>query len=398
MSIAPKKIQADRQKKIKTVLSMMNRQNQRLIPVIRPLVEMMDMTASDDELDFLIRMGTGVYDYDSALDMSNRTRESFEPFFDDIIAKGLVHVEYDGENTPSYRLNAVAVGWYEVMMLYLAGKPQEKAFSEKWDEFFKWFRKFNVAPLRHIQNIVLRPLLNPAQAVGIMDPAIAGKTKSKTIPINTTLPALDPTVYPTFHINEIIDNYGKQDAIYAFPCVCRHGNRMISQPCRFDMPGESCIVLGDLGRTGAKLGYGRKIDKDEAIEILRAVREKGAIHSIIHEKDDCRLPVMAICNCCWDCCGILKHYNMGAVALKYKAFYVARIKDDARCKGCGNCAAFCPTTAATVVDKQPVLDPSICIGCGQCAFQCRQNNIELYPESRTVFLPLLKPSAIRVTS
>ena len=197
--------------------------------------------------------------------------------------------------------------------------------------------------------------------------------------------------------NELIEEYGDKKAIYAFPCVCRHGNKLIGSKCNFDMPKESCIAFGPEARAWAEWGYGRYISKEEAIDILKEVRDKGAVHSVIHERDDQNLPAAAICNCCWDCCGILKPYNSGSVALMYKASYKACLKEDADCKGCGNCEKYCPTTAMRLKDKKATLNDDLCIGCGQCAFQCRQNNIELYPNERMVFLPLLKKSEARVT-
>ena len=134
----------------------------------------------------------------------------------------------------------------------------------------------------------------------------------------------------------------------------------------------------------------------EAFETLENVRKKGAMHTVIHEKDDTNLPVVAVCNCCWDCCGILRPYNMGALALKYKRHFVARVIDSAECKGCSVCQHFCPTTAASVHDKKAAINPDKCIGCGLCAYHCKQNNIELIPDSRQVFLPLLKKSEIRI--
>ena len=385
-----------RKKKIKTVLSMMNKQNQRFIPIAQPLVEMMDMVTTDAELDYAIKMGTKLYDSEQAVKVSNMSNEDFQLFFDTMKRKGLVHIEHDSMGKETYRLNAIAVGWYEAMMHYIVGKPQEKAFSEKWNEYFKFFYKFNFAPLRNVQNVVLRTLIKPSQDTAIMDPAVAGKTKRKTIPINTTLSVADSTAYPTFYVTELIEEYGNQNTIYAFPCVCRHGNTLIDSQCGFDMPKESCIAFGN-AKAWADWGYGRHISKDEAIDILKEVRDKGAVHSVIHERDDYRLPVMAICNCCWDCCGILKPYNMGVMPLKYKASYTARIRDDADCKGCGNCEKYCPTTAMRLKDEKATLNIDKCIGCGQCAFQCRQNNIELYPNERMVYLPILKRSETRVS-
>lgn len=392
------KMNPARKKKIKTVLSMMNKQNKRLIPVAGPLIEMMHLTVTDDELDYLLKMGTGQYNFEHARKFSSMSDAEFDKFFDTMQRKGLVHVEYDVDAKEKYRLNAIAVGWYECMVHYLMGKPHEKEFSQKWDEFFQYFKKFNFFPLRNIQNLVMPALLNPSQDTGIMDPKIEGKNKRKIIPLNKELSVPNQRVYPTSYVNDLMEKFGEEDHIYAFPCVCRHGNTLIDSGCDFDMPRESCIGLGKVGASWARWGYGRKVTKEEAMDILKDVREHGAVHSVFHERDDCRLPVLAICNCCWDCCGILKPYNMGAISLKYNVSFTARIKGEADCKGCGLCEKYCPTTAIKLKNKKVTLDPDKCIGCGQCAFQCGQNNIELYPNQRIVFLPILEKSEARVAT
>jgi Pyruvate/2-oxoacid:ferredoxin oxidoreductase delta subunit len=395
--MAQPKMTSERKKKIKSLLSMMNKQNLRFIPVAPPLVEMMNLVTHDDELNYLLQMGTGLYDYEHAAKASSMPEDQFQPFFDEMKRKGLVHVEYDSKGNEEYRLNAIAVGWYEAMMHYIMGKPHEKEFSEKWDEFFKFFQKFNFFPSRNIQNLILPKLLKPSQDVALMNPEIKSNNKRKTIPIGADV-AQGAKVYPSFLVNDLVEEFGKDDSIYIFPCVCRHGKSLIDTGCSFDVPRESCMAFGNAAKAWESWGYGRKISKDEAINILKEVREKGAVHSVIHEKEDDNLPVAAICNCCWDCCGILKPYNMGAVPLMYNASYVASIKDDANCKACGNCEKFCPTTAMKVKDKQVSFNKDKCIGCGQCAFQCRQNNIEMYPDERKVYLPLLKKSEARVSA
>lgn len=207
----------------------------------------------------------------------------------------------------------------------------------------------------------------------------------------------DTRIYPSFLVNDLVEEFGNKDSIYIFPCVCRHGNQVIGSECKFAIPRESCMAFGPLAQAWERWGYGRHITKHEAIDILSEVQEKGAVHSVIHEKEDSNLPVDAICNCCWDCCGILKPYNMGAVSLMYNASFSANIKDGADCKNCGNCVKFCPTTAMRFQDKKVQFNQSLCIGCGQCALQCPQNNIEMYSNERTVYLPLLKKPEARVT-
>jgi len=392
------KISSAKKKKIKTVLSMMNKQNERLIPVAPPLVEMMDMVTTDAELDYLLKMDTRLYARDQALMASNMSDSQFEPFFDTMKRKGLVHIEIDSQGNEEYRLNAIAVGWYEATMHYLMDKPEQKEFSEKWNEFFLYFKKFNFTPLRQIQNLILRPFLKPGQGAAIMDPATSSESKRKTIPINTAVSPSDSAVYPTFHVNQLIEEYGDKNVICVFPCVCRQGNIHLESPCEQKIPRESCIAFGDIAVMYANWGYGRIVSKTEAMDILKDVRNKGAVHSVIHEKDDLNLPALAICNCCWDCCGILKPYNMGAMALKYKSSFTARIKDHDACKGCGNCEKYCPTTAMKLNDKKVSFNSDKCIGCGQCAYQCRQNNIEIYPNERMVYLPILKKSEARMTA
>jgi len=394
----PVKMTSARKKKIKTLLARMNKQNQRFIIIAPPLMEMMHMTIEDDELDYLLKMGTGLHSFEQVRKISTFDDDRFQKFFDTLLRKGLVHEEIDNSAKSEYRLNAIAVGWYEAMMHYLMGKPQEKAFSEKFNDYFLFFKRFNFSPLRDLQSLVLGPFMKPGQGVGLLDPATTGKNKKKTIPIGASVSAPESKVYPTSFLNDLIEEHGDRDAIRAFPCVCRHGAKVLGKPCDFKMPRDSCIAFGDIAKSWAGYGYGRSVTKAEAMDILKEVRDKGAVHSVIHEKDDIRLPVIAICNCCWDCCGILKSYNMGAAPLKYQCFFSARIRDESACNGCGACERFCPTTAVTVKNKKAVINNAKCIGCGQCAYQCVKNTIELVPDERVVFLPTLKKSEIRITS
>ena len=99
---------------------MMNKQNQRFFPIAPPLIEMMDLVTSNQEINYLLQMGTGLYDYKKALKNSNMAEEEFQPFFEKMKRKGLVYIKNDESDRESYRLNAIAVGWYETMMHYMA--------------------------------------------------------------------------------------------------------------------------------------------------------------------------------------------------------------------------------------------------------------------------------------
>ena len=142
----------------------------------------------------------------------------------------------------------------------------------------------------------------------------------------------------------------------------------------------------------------RQISKEEAFDIIQKARDCGAVHTVFHEMDDTKLPQIGMCNCCWDCCGIFRSYNMGVTPLRYSCYYMAKIADNSKCTGCGKCEKYCPTAAIKVVEKKVVLDTKKCIGCGQCVHQCARFVVELVEDKRTAFLPMLKKSEARITA
>jgi ferredoxin len=143
---------------------------------------------------------------------------------------------------------------------------------------------------------------------------------------------------------------------------------------------------------------GRFISKEDTLELIQDLQKKGAVHQIFHTKDDIDKPEVAICNCCWDCCGVLGSYSRGLLPLRLKSYYKAQISDGTLCAGCGTCVKYCPTWAISVIDKKSQIDAKKCIGCGQCELQCPEGVISLVPEERDVILPLRKKSEARINS
>jgi len=237
------------------------------------------------------------------------------------------------------------------------------------------------------------------QSVGTVRELKNEKGKSKII-IDEKIVAPDSRIYPTSTINDIIMEYGTKSILGQFKaCMCRQVMANIDDPCHFKMKDDvACIVLGEPAKQYIRYGHARQISKEEAFDIIQKARDVGAVHSVFHEKDDTNLPQVGLCNCCWDCCGQFRLYNMGALPLRYSCFYVAKIAEVSKCNGCGLCEKFCPTAAIKVVEKKVELDTRKCIGCGQCVHQCVRSVTELVESKRTVFLPMLKKSEIRITT
>ncbi|MDY6933817.1 MAG: 4Fe-4S binding protein [Spirochaetota bacterium] len=392
-------ISSERKRKLKNLIKLMNKQNERLFPPVQPLIDSFNLVIDSEELDFLLRMGTDKYTLQEAVSISKMSEDKTKSIINTLIGKGFITIKYNEKSEEHYVLNAIIVGWIEAQVPYLMGKSEEKEFAKKFQmEFIQFTRKYNVFPLRNIMNtFIKRSMKIPNQSVGFNEFPLKSNKKKK-IEINRSISESDSKIYPMNSVNDLIKEFGSKNMIAQFPCMCRHMCNIADDPCRIKIPNNGgCLGLGDMVKPYVKHGHARIISMDEALDVIQLVRENGAIHTVFHERDDANLPQVGICNCCWDCCGLLRAYNAGSAPLHYKCYYLARIIDNSECTGCKKCEKYCPTNAISIIDKMCYLNSNRCIGCGLCVFQCPEKGvIELIPSERNVFLPILKKSEARL--
>ncbi|PKN51249.1 MAG: hypothetical protein CVU55_12490 [Deltaproteobacteria bacterium HGW-Deltaproteobacteria-13] len=384
---------------LRKLVMLMNRQNKRFMPPFDPILKTIDLMITQNELDLLLKMGTGLYSHEQVAALSGMHHEKFNVLFEALKEKAFVGIQHPETSEERYTINPFIVGWFEGVVSYLIGRPEEKEFAQRYMSFFYSLRNLNFFPVRKVMNIMGRHTPVSNQSVGMVHESKNAKGKS-TIIINEAIHVSDSNIYPTNSINDMIMEYGRKSIIGQFKaCMCRQMASNIDDPCRFKMPGDiGCMGFGEKIKPYLKYGYMRQISREEAFDIIQKARDHGAIHTVFHEKDDANRPQGGLCNCCWDCCGIFRCYNMGATPLRYSCYYLAKITDSSRCTGCGKCEKYCPTAAISVLDKQVVLDINKCIGCGQCVHQCARSVIQLIADKRTAFLPMLKKSETRITA
>jgi ferredoxin len=164
--------------------------------------------------------------------------------------------------------------------------------------------------------------------------------------------------------------------VVAYECACRHARE---NPCR---PTQVCMVIGK-PFTDFILDHhpktSRRLDRREALELLRAEHERGHVHSAWF-KDACMDRFYAICNCCKCCCGGIDAMVRGGVAMMASSGYVARIDED-KCTGCGACAEICPFEAVHVNEKSAV-SWEACMGCGVCVENCPEQAVSLVRDEK----------------
>ena len=385
----------EREKKLRSLAELMNTRHRIPFPINKPLLACFDVALTEEENDFLLCMETKTHTYHQAAALSGRPEDRFRPLFDELVKKGFIWPQGPA-GSEGYSLAGIMVGWFEIYLSSGDESPERQEFARRVDLLFKSWGKTNFFPLRNLTNYWFQR--NSKPWISVVSPKPVEQTaRASTIAVDRTLQPPAMRIYPARSVHDLIDKYGAQGKIALVHCFCRQYHKMVQEPCRFALPAESCIVIGDTSRYAINYGIGRPISKDEAMALVRGLQEKGAVHQVFHHGEDLDQPELGICNCCWDCCGVLGSYNRGIVPLHLKSFFLAQLADSSRCNACNVCVDHCPVQAISLVEEKARIDGPKCIGCGQCELQCPEDAISLVPSERTVLLPLQKRSDARIS-
>ena len=223
----------------------------------------------------------------------------------------------------------------------------------------------------------------------LMDPAVWKKSPQlRTVPVERSIPA-SANVLPYERAEELVR---ARKRFLVAPCICRTEHRMMGEGC--DRPVETCLVF-DLGADYyERNGLGRRIDLDEALDILKQADKAG----LVLQPSNAR-KVINICCCCGCCCQVLKTLKRyPAPATLVSSPFIAAL-DPETCKGCGICVDRCQMDALEMHEEKVYLDPKRCIGCGLCVSTCPTGSLTLFrkPDSKQSDVPgSMVESAIRL--
>jgi len=159
--------------------------------------------------------------------------------------------------------------------------------------------------------------------------------------------------------------------IVVLECPCRS---VRENPC---LPLDVCLIVGEPFAQFVAEHHPNKsrwISPQEAVDILRAERDRGHVHHAFF-KDAMLGRFYAICNCCSCCCGAMQAWKHGTPMLASSG-YIAEV-DDAACIACGACAETCPFDALSVTEGALAIERDACMGCGVCVAACPQDALAL---------------------
>lgn len=148
------------------------------------------------------------------------------------------------------------------------------------------------------------------------------------------------------HISHWLNKYEGKYA--ASPCSCRRSRLTHGEGCADDPEGW-CIAVGDMADYVVETQKdGRYIDKEEALEILKAAEDNGFVHQITNI--DGANKIFAICNCNVNVCYALRTSQFFNTPNMSRSAYVAKV-EKANCVACGKCVEFCPAGAVKLGQK-----------------------------------------------
>ncbi len=202
---------------------------------------------------------------------------------------------------------------------------------------------------------------------------LAQSAPLRTVPVNKSISHLWQ-VQPYEDLKQIIMT---KEQISVANCVCRVQQGLIDKGC--GKPLEACLQFGSHAQYYVDKGMGRFITQEEALEILDRCDEAGLVPQPFISQD-----TGGICNCCGDCCGILRSIKLHPKPVeKVLTNYYAEI-DPSSCSACETCMDRCQMEAIRIGDDEVAqVDRDRCIGCGLCVTTCPSEAISLKtkPES-----------------
>jgi NAD-dependent dihydropyrimidine dehydrogenase PreA subunit len=304
------------------------------------------MLADETDTQILLSLPAAVPDLAEKL---NFPTEEVEAKIQDLFLKGLVFPSHK-TSPPTYRMCRDMVQFHDATILWKEA-PQE--FLDLWQEFMEteW----------------------PEFARKISD--IMPKPYTRVIPVNVSVEA-KTHILDFESVREVVK---KAKTLAVTKCTCR----LTAHKC--DRPLEACIQVNNAAAYALARGTGRKIDVQEALDILRNAEEEGLIHVTMnrHQVDH------FICNCCPCCCQTMPVLIKGGIHVIDPSRFRAEIDRDL-CTSCGTCHERCYFGAISWENGEgsvSLVDAERCMGCGLCAVTCPENAIGLIETRPEDFVP-----------
>lgn len=301
--------------------------------------------ANQEEAELLLALPGTVESLSQAL---GKDREKLEEMLGVLYRKGLVFKKSTPEGI-LYRMCRDLMQFHDATILW---PEAPRKFLDLWQEFMEkeWPAFSEMA-----EKVLPRPV-------------------TRIVPVSESIDARQQ-ILAFDDVRRMIEEAGD---IAVTNCTCR----LTARKC--DRPVEICIQIGKAAQYTIDRGTGRRIDREEALALVKKAEEVGLIHTTMNRAGDTHF----ICNCCEDCCMIFPVLINRKLKMCDPSRFVASI-DPELCQGCETCLERCYFGALSLNNETNVMEVNAeaCMGCGLCKVVCENQAISLVEHRPADFIP-----------
>lgn len=331
------------------------------LPGADVLRSMMEERYTPDEASFLADFPLMSHTLDELATRLGQTAETLKDRMAPLLEKGLIY-EKQGQVGALYSLSDQLFAFYRMP----GWKGKDDAFNRR------------LAPLVNryfTEQFILDFMGHPTKGLRAIPVAGTITDTRRILPYEDLLAYVDREDYHTVST-----------------CACRHRNNLDPdrETCKHET--TNCLHFGKLGHYIVIHDMGKKISKEETLEILKNAADAGLVHGISNTKRG----MDTICNCCACCCLFLENVRIETAMPPghQRSNYRVQLNRET-CKACGLCETRCPVDAIALRDKvdppeitdgakpepadlkEIAYDAYRCIGCGVCAHKCPTRSLSL---------------------
>lgn len=196
---------------------------------------------------------------------------------------------------------------------------------------------------------------------------------TRVIPVSITIPG-KTHVLAHEDVKEIIEN---ARTISVTKCTCR----LTAKKCERKL--DACLQINRAADYNLARGTGRKLTKEEALDVMRQAEEDGLIHVVMNKQSVDHF----ICSCCPCCCQTMPVLIKHNISVIEPSRFAATV-DSSLCTACGACVDRCYFGAVSQEEDEPAkIDRDKCMGCGLCQVTCPSEAISMLEVRPTDFVP-----------
>ncbi|MBO7728550.1 MAG: 4Fe-4S binding protein, partial [Oscillospiraceae bacterium] len=199
---------------------------------------------------------------------------------------------------------------------------------DKYPEIGEQFNKMTFLPLEGKTHLI--PPGGDGIGMHVIPVEKAIQTHSQSLPIE--------------HISHWLDKYNNFSVGY---CSCRNARRATGEGSG-EIQDDCCIGLGDYADYLVETGKGRRITKEEVLEICQRAEDNGYVHQTTNIDGSDK--IFGLCNCDVGVCFALRTSQYFNTPNLSASAYRAHV-DTENCVACGKCVEVCPAGAVKLGQK-----------------------------------------------